>query len=377
MGRNGELRKRWVVIGWAAVSVAILGLTAGPSWALGPGQPPSIKFAAVWVDTNGSNPAHLVAQVEVEVPGGIVPVNIQTVSVAVPGGGTFTMPFERRDLGPAIGYLVDLTSAGVVGFPAGTYTFSVTDTSSGVSTATDTLASTTGLAAPASISISGVLAVPPDAGPVNLLNIVATPSPTVSWAAVTGAAVYRVLVRESFGQFSIFSRYTSSGSITSMVLPAGIMVPGRRYIVRVEAFDVSTAFSCSPTPCTSAELNARGRLQIEVVTEGLELFLTFPTGKYSAGQTLTVTTRINNPGPTVSVDARAWIGLPTGQVIPVLEVEELTIPSSLTGDFYNGSIGFSYTFTGSEPPGIYVVGLRFIDPATGETVALASRTFAK
>jgi len=42
-----------------------------------------------------------------------------------------------------------------------------------------------------------------------------------------------------------------------------------------------------------------------------------------------------------------------------------------------GSIGFSYTFTGGEPNGIYVVGLRLTDPVTGETVALATRTFAK
>jgi hypothetical protein len=69
-------------------------------------------------------------------------------------------------------------------------------------------------------------------------------------------------------------------------------------------------------------------------------------------------------------------------VVPILDVPSLTIPTSTgnpTGpnNFYSGSIGFSYTFIGSEPNGIYVVGLRLTDPSTGETVALATQTFRK
>jgi len=138
-----------------------------------------------------------------------------------------------------------------------------------------------------------------------------------------------------------------------------------------------------PSPCTTSDSNARSRNQIEVITQGPEITLTFPTANpYTAGQTLDVTARIDNTGPTVTVDAQAWIGLPTGGVIPILNMRGLTIATSTanpTGpnNFYSGSIGFSYLFGGGEPSGIYVVGFRLTDPAAGQPVAVSTRTFAK
>jgi hypothetical protein len=364
------------------VSVLILGGVIASAWALGPGAPPKINYANVEVVTTGLGSPRLWLSVGVEIPGGNVPLNVQGVTgtLPFPDGRTFTLPLDRSDLVAEQAYFLDLTSAGVVGFPPGTYTFAVSDTAGGVSTATDDLASTTGLPASTSISVSGLESVPANNGVVNLLSLATNPTPTISWTAVPGAATHRVRVRGGFQDLDLFSRYT--GGATSITLPAGVMVPGRRYLVRVDAYDHLNGAGCSTPPYTCQDANARSRQSIEVVTKGPEIFLTFNSGTYTAGQTLDVTTRIYNTGPSVTVNVTAWIGLPTGAVIPILNLSNLAIPNStLTpsgpNNFYSGSIGFSYTFTGSEPSGAYLVGLRLIDPATGETVALATRAFSK
>jgi hypothetical protein len=377
---------RWIVLG--TLAALCLGMAGTPAWALGPGAPPVIVSAFVWVDTfplDFGGAAQLVAQVTAEIPGGNVPLNVASVTVAVPAGGTHTLPLDRVDLRDERNYLLNLTQDGVVGFPTGTYNFTVTDTSGGVSNASDSLGSTAGLTPTSLITATGTTPISsqPGEGLSFLLNLATTPTPTISWNAVAGAAVYRLRIRIAVGdELDNFSRQTTG---TSMTLPAGVLVPGRRYRVRVEAFDNANAFGCS-TACTSSDSNARSLNRIEVVTQGPEIFLTFQKAgggtTYAAGDTLDVTTRIYNTGPAVTVNAQAWIGTPTLGVIPILNMPGLTITTSTgnpTGpnDFYSGSIGFSYMFTGGEPSGIYVVGLRLTDPATGETVALTSRTFKK
>jgi hypothetical protein len=374
MAMHVTSRVRWIVLG--TLAALAIGLAGTSAWALGPGAPPVIKYASVEVVTTFTwGTPQLWASVAVEVPGGGVPTHIQSATVMIPGGPTFTIPFSGVDLYPYSEYFINLTASGVSGFPAGTYTFSVTDTAGGVSTATDDLAHTAGLPATSSISISGLIPVPPAAGTVYLLNLATNPTPTITWAAVPGAATHRLRVRNAYNDVDLFSRYTGAG--TSLTLPAGVMVPGRRYVVRVDAYDHPNGTGCSTPPYTCQDSNARSKNWINVLTQGPEMYLTFGSGTYGPGQTLDVTTRIYNTGPTVTVDALAWIGLPTGAVMKILDVDDLVIPTNLAGDFYSGTIGFSYTFTGSEPSGIYVVGLRLTDPATGETVAKATRTFAK
>jgi hypothetical protein len=378
-------RMRWIVLG--TLAALCIGMAGTPAWALGPGAPPVIKQAFVWVDTfplHFGGAAQLKPQVQVEIPGGNVPLNVVSVTVAVPGGGTHTLPLNQVDLNVE-DYVLNLTQDGVVGFPTGTYNFTVTDTSGGVSNASDSLGSTAGLTPTSLITATGTTPIPSQPGEALsfLLNLATDPTPTISWNAVAGAAVYRLRIRIGLGdELDVFSRQTTG---TSMTLPAGVLVPGRRYRVRVEAFDNANAFGCS-TACTSSDSNARSMNRIDVVTQGPEIFLTFQKAgggtTYAAGDTLDVTTRIYNTGPAVTLNAQAWIGTPTLGVIPILNMSGLTISNSTanpTGpnDFYSGSIGFSYMFTGGEPSGIYVVGLRLTDPATGETVALTSRTFKK
>src|SRR5262249_40643285 len=117
-----------------------VGLAATPVAALGPGNPPIINVhdvsqatfvsdAFAYVDPNDVGP-QLVACGRIEIPGGFVPSNVRSVTVQVPGGGSLAMDFARY------GYLQDeyrlnLTRAGVAGFPTGSYVFTVTDTAGG------------------------------------------------------------------------------------------------------------------------------------------------------------------------------------------------------------------------------------------------------
>jgi hypothetical protein len=353
-----------------AVSICAALLVTGISQgalALGSAAPPNVTFAAVWIDTTGTNAPHLFADLNVEIPGGNVPLNVQGVTVTTPTGSTFTVPLQRQDLVVENEYFLDLTSAGVAGFPLGTYTFTVTDTAGGTKTVTDAIDSAAPLAAPASISMSGLLSVPSANGTINEIDLGATPRPTISWAAVPGALNYRLQIRNGFNDQPLFSRFTGNGTTTSMTLPAGVFVPGRRHYVRVEAHDNVNGLPAS---------NARGKLTVEGVTQGPEIILSFGS-TFTAGQTLTANVRAYNSGASsVKVNVQAWQGGPDGTVTALLTLPNVTIPSGVSGDYYNGAF-YAHTFTGAEPNGTYVVGMRLIDPDTGETVAVTTRTYAK
>jgi len=268
MRMNVKARMRWMVLG--ALVVIGIGLAAPSAWALGPGAPPVIQWATVEVVNTGAGGApQLWAGIALEVPGGDVPVYVQSVTVTIPGGGTFTLPFVVDDLYPWREYNLNLTTVGVVGFPSGTYTFTVTDTAGGVNTAIDDLGPTAGLPAPSWISVSGLVPVPTSAGMVYLLNLSATPTPTVSWASVPGAATHRLRVRDALNNVDLFSRYI--GSNTSLTLPSGVMVPGRRYVIRVDAYDHPNEGNCSTPPYTCQDANARSRTWINVMTQGPEI----------------------------------------------------------------------------------------------------------
>lgn len=332
----------------------LLGITGGQVWALGPGTPPIIRSAVVYVRTNDDTAARLFAEVDVEVPGGRVPQNITSVTVLVPGESTpRALPRDRRDLGPDNNYFVDLTGAGVAGFPTGTYTFTVTDTAGGVTTVTDGLSSGTPLAAPTLTSHTDN-------------QIIPLASPTITWSTVPGAAIYRLRIRQGFMDMNFFSQFTGG---TSLTLPSGVFVPGRRYQIRLEAFDHVNGLP---------EANAQAVRRIQVEVQGPDVFLTFPSRTYTAGETLNLTARVWNTHTPVTVDAVVWVGIPgSADPIKVLEFKNVLLPQVLTGDVYNGPLGFSYTFNGGEPNGVYVVGFRLIDPASGETIAVTTRTFTK
>lgn len=351
--------------GWARNCFGLLALAViKAAWALGPAAPPLVELPIAFVDNDAATGPRLVVNLTVEVPGGDVPRNVQSVTVRVPGGAQYTVPHLRGDLGYERDYQLDLTAAGVIGFPAGTYTFTVTDTAGGVTSASDDLAAAVPLDGPSSIAISGLLPPPPANDDVGRLDPGTTPTPTVSWPAVPGAAIYRLRVRGGFGDLDLFSRTTGTTSIT---LPAGTLVPSRRYVVRVEAYDDARRFPFA---------NTKGRRDVELVTEGPEIFLLFGEN-YFTGQTLNAMVRAYHTGHSpVTANAQAWVGLPDGTTMPILDLPNLVIPGSTAGNYFLGTF-YRYTFTGAEPNGVYIVGLRLTDPITGGTIALATRTFMK
>jgi hypothetical protein len=283
--------------------------------------------------------------------------------VLVPGEATPRLiPRSASDLAPDRSFQLNLTAAGLVGFPTGTYTFTATDTAGGSSVATDTLGSSTPLVAPTITSHANN-------------QIIASTSPTISWDAVPGALTYRVGVRNGYMDQFLFSRYTTG---TSLTLPSGVLVRGRRFQIFVDTFDHINGTGCGTPGCTGMDANAKARRYTEAEIQGPDIFLTFPSSNYTAGQTLDITARVWNTHAPVTVDAVVWVGIPgTANPIEVLEFKNVFLPQNLSGDVYNGPLGFSYTFNGSEPNGVYVVGFRLLDPSSGETIAVTTRTFTK
>lgn len=354
-----------VRMGLALVILLGLGVRA---WALGPAAPPRILDAGVFIDRTNNGPFRLLAVVDgLEIPGGRVPDNVQSVTVAVPGGGTFNVSFTAGDLTPQNSYFANLTNSGVVGFPQGIYTIAITDTAGGVTTVTDALTST-GIPTATGLALSGTTVIP---GAFELeLDLAGTPGPTLTWNAVPGAVFYRARLRNSFNELTL-SQVTTTG--TTATFPPGAFLPGREYVVRLEAFDSTNPNTCStPVGGTCLDQNARSRTDLTVFTQGPKVTLD-RVGPSQQNPSLTVNIRVFNPGITTTVDALAFIKLPNGSVFSLATVRGLTIPGSVT-DFFNGPLLSGVSTTGL-PTGIYTVVLRLLHAATGEELALATSSF--
>ena len=358
-----------VVLRFALLLVGLLGivgpgLPANPAWALGAGAPPIIRSASVVFDRSTSGGLRLLASVTVEIPGGTIPENVQRVQVTLPSSSVATVPLDQLDLAVENSYLVNLSAAtGVQGAPPGTYTFRVTDTSGGITQMAVDLPTVNALDNPTSLTLSDLTAVPADAGGVNLLNPATNPTPIASWSTVPGAANYQLTVRNGFNDQNLLFIATTA---TTVRLPAGVFQPGRRHFVRVRALDANSL--------------ARSNTQIEVITKGPEIILSQVGSADCCPNVLTISARVFNHGPSVTVSARAWLGVPrggtvpNGTVVPILSVDGVVIPTNLNADFFNGPV-FTNAFGLPEPAGDYVFGVRLIDPVTGETIAVAIRTF--
>lgn len=375
---------RALLLGRVAVLCAWL---ATPAWALGPAAPPQVTFVSVWVDqfsTTGFSPCldclgQLFANVGVRIPGGTVPLNVASVKVVIPTGQTFDVPLDRVDWAAEESFFIDLTEFGVTGAPTGTYTFTVTDTAGGQTVKTDDLKAPKGLPFATSLAVSGSLAVPTADGEAGtfarLLDLTTNPTPTLTWVPAPGAQRQQIRVREIGRDRDNFSRSFLDGTTNSVKVPGGVFVQGRRYQVTIDSFDHPNGFGCSTPNCVDTDMNERARARIEVITEGPTLFLG-TAGSASPGGTLNVNATVYNTGPATTVNVLGWIGLPTGAVLNIFTSSGIVIPTNLNANFFSGPF-FSRTFDGSEPTGIYVVGLRFVDPQTGATVAFASTTFSR
>lgn len=359
----------------AVVIALALALQAMPAHALGPSAPPAVTFRGVWVNTRSSEAfravdegiPQLYTSIQIRIPGGDVVKDVASVTITLPDGVTqFEIPKNHLDLGFEFEHFLNLSQAGVAGFPAGTYTFRVTDVLGGVTTVTDTLSPITPLLPTTLLSVSTAVKVSDFPGEIFALNLPAEPAPTVTWATVAGAAVHRLVVRTLSGP-DIFVHATSAGSST---LPGGVMVPGRiyRFLLRAES-------SASGLPTA----DSRSEREIRIVTLGPEVTVSASPGTVQAGESVVFSARLVNTGPPIVVNAQAWLGRPDGVVEQIASLEGLALANSSAlpnTDLFNGPFA-SRMFTGGEPNGNYVLGARLSDPATGETIARASFRFQK
>lgn len=323
---------------------------------------PQIWNAFVYLNASNGGPPQLTAWVEVELPGGRLPHDVATVTVQVPGESTPRLLSRNvADLYQDRVYTLNLTAAGA---PAtlGSYVFRVTDVVGNTVTMSDELSAYSPLSTPTITS--------------HLDNqILATRTPTIAWTSIPGAAAYRVRVRQGFMDQDLFHQFTAG---TSLAIPGGVLTPGRRYQIRVEAYDHANAFP-------AANFRSDHRIQVELQGPDIYAILrkngTFigpPASSFGAGDTLEVHARLVNTHGPVTADILGWIGVPgSPDPMVILNLRSFTMAESLMGDVYNGPLGFTYTFTGSEPSGAYVAGIRLIDPVTGETIAAHSRGFIK
>lgn len=385
MQRTGNRLARLVA---ALVVLVAIGLPVVPVWAAGP---PIISFAAVWknhfVSDSLSFPDpldappgtdQLFASLTVEEPFGSVPENITSVTVQVPLGlGTFQIPLERKDFDHD-SYLINLTKAGVPGFPIGTYTFSVTDSAAHTVMAVRTIGAFGALAPTSAIpTVSGSTSqttgatVGAEVAEVVLeLDPIAVPQPTVTFNRVSGATSYRVLIR-TLGGFAILSHVIkdSTCGVTSctLTLPKHLLGVGHRYRLHVNALD---------DPTNSADLSqstARSQRETDLLVEGPIVQLRI-LGDAAAGHTITIQARVRNGVSTQNVLADAALRVPGFGNFPLIQSMLVSVPNGLDSGFVTV---FSHTFATTEPAGLYVFRLRLVDPNTSIEIADVYQPFQR
>lgn len=336
MGTFRQLTQIVVVL--ALLSVAII---ATARTAEAQGIAPIIRFHAVWAENRPGfvNP-HLSFTAFVDDPDGQVPLTITSVVVTGPGG-PFNLPFFYPNGEFRGQYFLDTGLSPV----SGVYTFTVTDNQGLTHVLTDTLGTVPALS-------------PPNVTLPTSEQILTTTTPTFLWNAVPGAGSLRVSI-QNLDQFATFgdTLYRSQdlpGTATQFSLASGLLTPGRRSLLRVEAFDLPGGFGPH---------NIRATTQVPFSVRGpsVELFLNQRT--FTTGQTLRLGVRFRNPGVTQLVEVQLGVGLPGGAPpAPIFELDFLlpaTPPdvSTVVPDI------LVHTFTGAEPPGNYAFGITFFPVA--------------
>lgn len=320
------------------------------------GLPPAIRFFAVWAENRpGFASPHLNMTAFIDDPDGQVPLTIQSVVVTGPAG-TFNVPFFYPNLEFRGQYFLD-TGPTVTPLP-GTYTLTVTDNQGNVSTATDPLGTVPAISPP-NVTF-----------PTTSEQMISTTTPTFEWAFVTGAAntqvsIVNLDVFATFGD-TLFRSLLLPGAATQFLLPGGILTPGRRYLLRVHAFD---AAGLGP-----ANIRATTQIPFSVAGPSVTMSLNKPT--FVGGDQLLLSVFYRNNGAPITVEGELWAGLPGGPAIELITVDNLplsqTAPDASTALVQNFLL---HTFTGAEPPSHYVLRFQFFDLGGPGVIAEASVPF--
>lgn len=95
---------------------------------------------------------------------------------------------------------------------------------------------------------------------------------------------------------------------------------------------------------------------------------------YVTGDTIKLTVGITNPscGPNVEVEGKVWVELPSGSLLSLYDPHATRKVSP--GDNFSIDL-VTHTFIGNEPPGNYKVGLRLMNPVTGDYYSTAFGSF--
>jgi len=350
------LRRR---IGHTELLVVVL--SVGLLWSAQPvgavGTPPIIRsFNAFAENRVGFTAPHLNLSVQVDDPDGQVPLTIQSVVVTKPDSSTvdLTNTYRYPNLGFRGEYFLDAGTP----VPTGTYTVTVTDTQGNTVTAVDALNAFPSLL-PANVTFPQ-----PE-------QILTTTTPTFKWDPIVGAGSVRVRVQNADGfQTSGDGLYTGlflPGTATQFTLPTGVLEPGRRYALRLEAFDTSTGL---PT----ANIRATSFRNFSVA--GPNVSLSLNQSSFKTGDTLRLRANIRNDGAPVKVDVQLWAGVPTFPDPVELIDLEVTLPSTAPDVSLVANDIFVLTFASTFPPGTYVLGIRFSADKTEGIMAQSTVSFS-
>lgn len=344
------MTRRHVRAGLVLIAVVLAGAWWAPPPVAAQGMPPVIRFFAAWAESRSDfDGLHLFIDAQVDDPDGQVPLSIQSVIVTRPDGGTLDLTgnFRYPNLGFRGEYFVD------AGAPApGTYTIAVTDAQGNTAMTTDDLGDPPALAPPEVVTPASE-------------QIVATTTPTIGWNPVDGTASQRVAIRNA-DAFNVFgdSLYTGPvlpGDAAQFTLPAGVLTPGRRYVVELQAYDVPSGIL--------AQTNTRAvrRQPFSVAGPNVGFFLN--QAAFTTGDTLNLGLSVRNDGPPVAVDVRAWAGPPSGPAVLVFDVPGVEFPATApdVSTVLNNVI--THVFTGDEPAGPYALGIRVLERDTGAVMA--------
>jgi hypothetical protein len=141
--------------------------------------------------------------------------------------------------------------------------------------------------------------------------------------------------------------------------------------------------ACQPSVNVQVSGNPRGICSLGPVP---------PFSYFIPGDTVNVTFDLTNPtcGHQITLEGKAWVILPDESVISFVTPDRKGVP--LLSKFFKPLIffrrtfqmapgqtfsikGAQYTFSGKEPPGVYIIGLRILDPITGSSYASATTGF--
>ena len=352
-------RARWRRRSAVAVLLVSLIALAAPheARAVCVGTPPSListlAFAEGTIVVNGvvtNSTTALALSAVFDDPDGTVPSTLTSVQVTDPNSVVTVLPYNFPDLRTSgLAAVSDyFKNTGSTTIPTGTYQFQATDVNGCITTVNNTLAAF------------------PELGQVTITSptveqILTTTTPTFTWNAVPSAQSYRVRV-QTVGTFATTGqeRFVSQKmSGTSYTMPPGILTPGRRYGLRVEAFDT--------TPTGAGQFfNARSTGIQDFSVAGPAAAVSTNRGIYTAADTFTLNLRLRNRGTTVAdTHLRLWLSPPGAQGTFTLFDSDLRLSANLD----TGTILVISTPASGLPTGNWGVGVRLNDRQSGEVMA--------